>query len=540
MEWLAVTIFFWILQVAKSHPFSKLQSYKSSEKHTPQFEIVYPLLHSSQHRGKRSLREDERFLIIKTSNDAFYIELEPNQDLTDSIQYPNSDQNITENCHYHGILLSHMGGLAAISMCGTRKEMSGVITTENQAYVLRPLTHLSDDKKLDPNLNVSKSDGAHVLMKVKHSSDYCGGDYKEIPLHIGETDLKLRRVRRSESEKRKVIETAVYVDFPLYQKLSVKRKQPVEEMQDTVLAILNEVQLIYNYQSLKTKFKIAVVKLEILSEGKEAPDAADGDIDEYLDNFCLWQSTKNPAINSDAHWDHALMLTGHDLHKVVEGNEKNKKVLGLAWVNGMCRPKHSCTLNEGSSFEAAFVIAHEMGHSLGMMHDGRGNDCNPSTYLMSEKTGPGRITWSSCSNDYLDRFFQKGYGACLDDDNDQTLKSASYKFGEQLPGQRFDLEEQCKLSLGNEFKPHVVPKLPFNDVCRELWCVSGLWASVAHPALEGSSCANGKQCIQGKCVELTSSSSLSSPSNAEIVEDMKGAVAEFLDKLKTAFHLLAS
>ncbi|GIY27291.1 hypothetical protein CEXT_692841, partial [Caerostris extrusa] len=28
----------------------------------------------------------------------------------------------------------------------------------------------------------------------------------------------------------------------------------------------------------------------------------------------------------------------------------------------MCRPKHSCTLEEGSSFEAAFVIAHEMGH----------------------------------------------------------------------------------------------------------------------------------------------------------------------------------
>lgn len=28
----------------------------------------------------------------------------------------------------------------------------------------------------------------------------------------------------------------------------------------------------------------------------------------------------------------------------------------------MCRPKKSCTLNQGSNFEAAFVIAHEMGH----------------------------------------------------------------------------------------------------------------------------------------------------------------------------------
>ena len=45
-------------------------------------------------------------------------------------------------------------------------------------------------------------------------------------------------------------------------------------------------------------------------------------------------------------------------------DEKNKKVLGLAWVNGMCRPSYSCTLNEGKNFESAFVIAHEMAHRL--------------------------------------------------------------------------------------------------------------------------------------------------------------------------------
>ncbi|GIY67980.1 a disintegrin and metalloproteinase with thrombospondin motifs adt-1, partial [Caerostris extrusa] len=77
-------------------------------------------------------------------------------------------------------------------------------------------------------------------------------------------------------------------------------------------------------------------------------------------------------------------------------------VRGLAWVNGMCRPKHSCTLERVPVLKLLFVIAHEMGHSLGMMHDG-GNDCDTSAYLMSEKTGPGRITWSTCSNDYLDK-----------------------------------------------------------------------------------------------------------------------------------------
>ncbi|CAL1295322.1 unnamed protein product [Larinioides sclopetarius] len=545
MEWMVAAFFFWVLQqLAKSHPLTKPFTLKPSEKLKSPVDIVYPKLHLSSHRKKRSIRlDDHSLLVLKTTNDTFYIKLKPNDDLVDHNRLNHLDDKVPKkkSCHYHGTVLSHTQGHAAISVCGPQNKLSGVIVTGSSAYILRPVDHLEEKDIPDQLRNSSHfQKGAHIMMKMENPmNQYCGGQHKDASVHLPDSESSVRqRVKRSSPDKRKVIETAIYVDYPLYHKLSVKKKQSVEEMQDTVLAILNEVQLIYNYQSLKTKFKIVVVKLEILSEGKEGPDAADGDIDLYLDNFCSWQSAKNPSVNSELHWDHALMLSGYDLHKLTPGNEKNKKVLGLAWVNGMCRPKHSCTLNEGSSFEAAFVIAHEMGHSLGMMHDGRGNDCDPSAYLMSEKTGPGRITWSTCSNDYLDRFFQKGYGACLDDDSSYTLENVNHPFDDKLPGERFDLEEQCKLSLGDEFKPHVVPKTPFNNVCRELWCVSGLWASVAHPALEGSSCGTGKHCIQGKCKEATNVSS--SPSNAEIVEDMKGAVAEFLDKLKSAFHLLVS
>lgn len=42
--------------------------------------------------------------------------------------------------------------------------------------------------------------------------------------------------------------------------------------------------------------------------------------------------------------------------------------------------------------------------SLGILHDGTGNNCDPDKYIMSEKTGPGKINWSPCSNIYLDNF----------------------------------------------------------------------------------------------------------------------------------------
>ncbi|GIY27292.1 a disintegrin and metalloproteinase with thrombospondin motifs adt-1 [Caerostris extrusa] len=99
-------------------------------------------------------------------------------------------------------------------------------------------------------------------------------------------------------------------------------------MQNTVLAILNEVQLIYNYQSLKTKFKIVVVKLDILTEGEEGLMLQMATLIYIWITFCSWQSSKNPPINSELHWDHALMLSGYDLHKLTPEMRKNKKVLG--------------------------------------------------------------------------------------------------------------------------------------------------------------------------------------------------------------------
>ncbi len=42
-----------------------------------------------------------------------------------------------------------------------------------------------------------------------------------------------------------------------------------------------------------------------------------------------------------------------------------------------------------------------------MNHDGEsreGNNCNPDKFLMSPVLGPGKVTWSSCSNDELLEF----------------------------------------------------------------------------------------------------------------------------------------
>ena len=103
------------------------------------------------------------------------------------------------------------------------------------------------------------------------------------------------------------------------------------------------------------------------------------------------------------------MLTGLDLYDV---DPKQNSVIGLAWVSGMCHPEYSCTINEGNNFESVYVIAHEMGHNLGMNHDGEtssGNTCDPNTNLMSPVLGPGKVTWSSCSNQEINNFLSNRF-----------------------------------------------------------------------------------------------------------------------------------
>lgn len=182
-------------------------------------------------------------------------------------------------------------------------------------------------------------------------------------------------------------------------------------------------------------------------------------------------------------------------------------VLGLAWIGGMCKQNYSCTINEATNFESAFVIAHELGHSLGILHDGQKNTCDSSKYIMSDKTGPGKVHWSKCSNDYLKDAIKRKQLNCLDTENSDELVDSLHDLEKlKLPGQVHPLSEQCKLAFGNSFAPFIADKHPYNASCRELWCSDKKIARAAHPALEGSSCAKDSVCREGKCNKIEDTS----------------------------------
>lgn len=115
----------------------------------------------------------------------------------------------------------------------------------------------------------------------------------------------------------KAIELAVFVDDELYDKTTEDYGSKVATIEEFVFAYLNAVQLLYQSDKLKTKLKIVLVRLEVLTSPAWDMNKHGGKIEAYLDSFCAWQKKKNPGINllspdrqDPDHWDHGLMLTG--------------------------------------------------------------------------------------------------------------------------------------------------------------------------------------------------------------------------------------
>ncbi|KAI9550354.1 hypothetical protein GHT06_001581 [Daphnia sinensis] len=249
-------------------------------------------------------------------------------------------------------------------------------------------------------------------------------------------------------------------------------------------------QIDFQVQRLEMWTRQSLDLLPVLASSSGSKTAIPGkqgiyDIDRYLNRFCHWQSRENPGDDHNPdHWDDALLLTGLDLFAIGRDGFTTHQVVGLAPIGGMCTATSSCTINEGRHFESVYVVAHEIGHSLGMKHDGReaGNDCDSGSFLMSPTLGSGKTQWSPCSKHYLDAFLNTRQAGCLRD-RIWSRKSTN-------------------------------PQRPLSEICRDLRCTkvpprlvrqsgTSLLSYGSHPALEGTACGEGMWCRRSRCSSRT-------------------------------------
>ncbi|KAM6289855.1 A disintegrin and metalloproteinase with thrombospondin motifs 12 [Aegotheles albertisi] len=406
-------------------------------------------------------------------------------------------------CHYIGTVLQpgSGSGTAAISTCNG---LTGYFHLPHGDYFIEPIKK-HPQKEGTPHPHIIY--GANILQNalrrrraiLMEKEQACGLNdtlsFFKQQQHRRErwqqNHMTVRKVSRRSVSKERWVETLVVADSKMVE------YHGSDHVESYILTIMNMVTGLFHDPSIGNAIHIVLVRL-ILFEEEEQGLKIVHHADKTLASFCKWQKSVNPKSDvNPTHHDVAVLLTRKD---ICAGMNRPCETLGLSHLSGMCQPHRSCNINEDSGLPLAFTIAHELGHSFGIQHDGKENDCEPvgkRPYIMSRQLqyDPTPLTWSPCSKEYITRFLDRGWGFCLDDiPKKEVLKSPII-----APGVIYDVHHQCQLQYGSNatFCEDV------DNLCQTLWCsVKGSCRSKLDAAADGTRCGENKWCFSGECITV--------------------------------------
>ncbi|XP_015365933.1 PREDICTED: A disintegrin and metalloproteinase with thrombospondin motifs 3-like [Diuraphis noxia] len=444
---------------------------------------------------------------------------------SESVTY---EKKSPRRCHYmHRI--SHTGDgdvTAAFTYCpGSSK--NGIVFLSDITYELQSVNaglcryRCDDDSenafilKRAPTVNHTWTDGFNVLRRPGENYAFMSPDLFVEDTKYDEDGMEAVTMATTMP----ILETALYFDEAAYKTFSEYFKHDDEHLVDMILAYVNAVQVLYHHPSLGQKIEIVLVKLEMFKKQPDDLPHYGGERSSLLDSFCAF----NKKYRKQEQWDIGLYISGLDFYSMENGHWSGS-TMGLATVGGVCSEKYSCIIAEFGStdalgkpypsagFTSVYILAHEIGHSLGMHHDGNTNNCPKEGFIMSPSRGiTGELLWSECSArvatnlNNLECLFKQSSSR----HSTMVQKLDHNKFADK-PGQAWDAKKQCELLLlDNEARVMSTEtnldssRQEPEDICENLQCETPNQPGYyfAGPALEGTTCGPSSWCEAGKCVK---------------------------------------
>ncbi|OQR68170.1 A disintegrin and metalloproteinase with thrombospondin motifs 18-like [Tropilaelaps mercedesae] len=333
-----------------------------------------------------------------------------------------------------------------------------------------------------------------------------------VPAALTMSTSNLRRNMTRIRTQKAIVEAAFFVDESLYK--HIEQVFPNDTKRQVVifaLTLINQLQVVYEQESLAGLVSITLTYLEIMYPQAQDKIPANQDYDYYLTSFCIYQQARRNTKDSDyTHWDYAVLISAMNMYALNKHGQRMKDVVGMTAVGGMCNELHSCALLEGRDLQSAHIIAHETGHSLGMDHDGEGDnrDCPWNKFIMSSTTGFTKKTWSRCSLKSLRAFLNTERADCLykRSSHKDLMSGPESRIYKEFPGVHYTADQQCEMKFGNGNRHAESQNL--EDVCRILKCQQRIGTTRVvrtggYTAMEGTECGQYKWCRGGVCTEIT-------------------------------------
>uniref|UniRef100_A0AAX7TA15 ADAM metallopeptidase domain 9 n=1 Tax=Astatotilapia calliptera TaxID=8154 RepID=A0AAX7TA15_ASTCA len=286
------------------------------------------------------------------------------------------------HCYYHGEVEGYKDSMVALSTCSG---LRGVIFFENKAFGLEPVPQSTTNDHL-----------LYLLEDVQTEPITCGvvTEATSVPSHEPfEPGQSLTSLLR---RKRNLPQTS-YVELVLV--VDNLRKNNATAVREEMVQMANLLDGYYKQLNIR----VVLVGLEIFKDSN--PFSVDGSAGNVLGNFVQWRKTfLIPKIR-------------HDIGQLIVGQSGAYPggVLGMAFVGTVCSASSSGGINVFSNNNLAFVstvVAHEMGHNLGMNHDSANCACNGKSCIMSGGAS-GATNFSQCSEADFEALILRGGGLCL-------------------------------------------------------------------------------------------------------------------------------